>query len=388
MTVDDETRVARAYLCAVAEPPAVALVELVTRVGPKEAAARVLAGEVSDRVAKETAARRERVQPDEMLRATERVGARLLVPGDDDWPEVSFLSFGLSGQPHLSEPLGLWARGALPLGPLTGRSAAIVGSRSATGYGTHVANSFGFGLAELGCTVFSGAAFGIDAAAHRGALSAPGTTVAVLACGVDQAYPAAHHQLLDRIADSGLVVSEYPPGTTPARHRFLVRNRVIAGLATGTVVVEAGWRSGARRTASDALLLGRPVMAVPGPVTSALSSGCHRLMREPGTTVVTTAAEVLEEVGRIGEDLAAEHDVVQRPTDGLSSVMLRVHDALPLRGRRDVSELSADSGLPIELVRSALARLEAACMAQRSGRGWCLSNNIDRDIGQGSRGGP
>lgn len=387
MTVSDEVRLARAYLCTVAEPPAPALAALVAQLGPTQAAARVLAGDVPGRVAKETAARREQLRPEEALCAAERVGARLLVPGDDDWPDIPFLSFGMSGQAHLAEPLGLWVRGELPLARVTDRSAAIVGARAATGYGRHVATSFGYGLAELGCAVFSGAAFGIDAAAHQGALAASGATVAVLACGVDQVYPAGHHQLLTRIARDGLVVSEYPPGTPPARHRFLVRNRVIAGLATGTVVVEAGRRSGARRTASDALLLGRPVMAVPGPVTSAQSEGCHRLLRELGTTVVTTAEEVLEEVGRIGDDLAAEHEVAPRPTDGLSSIVLRVHDALPLKGHREVPELSVDSGLPAELVRSALTRLETVGLAVQAGRGWCLGNNIGRDIAQGLRGG-
>ncbi len=158
----------------------------------------------------------------------------------------------------------------------------------------------------------SGAAIGVDGAAHRGALAVDGPTVAVLACGVDRAYPGTHAALLGRIANSGLVVSEYPPGCVPARHRFLVRNRLIAGMAAGTVVVEAGLRSGAQRTAADALALGRLVMAVPGPVTSGLSAGCHRLIRG-GALLVTRAEEVLEAVGRIGLDLADEPAAPRAP---------------------------------------------------------------------------
>ena len=163
----------------------------------------------------------------------------------------------------------------------------------------------------------SGAAIGIDGAAHRGALAVDGPTVAVLACGIDRAYPTVHERLITRIAATGLVLSEYPPGCVPARHRFLVRNRLIAGLAEGTLVIEAGLRSGAQRTAADARALGRVLMALPGPVTSGCSAGCHRLIRD-GAVLVTRAEEVLEGIGRIGVDLAPEPGFDHsRPTDGL-----------------------------------------------------------------------
>ena len=203
----------------------------------------------------------------------------------------------------LAPPIALWVRGPGVLDELCDQAAAIVGARAATGYGLHVAGELGAGLATAGFTVVSGAAIGVDGAAHRGALAAGGPNVAVLACGIDRSYPAAHEALLDRIAATGVVLSEYPPGSVPARHRFLVRNRLIAGLAAGTVVVEAGLRSGAQRTAADARSLGRPVMAVPGPVTSGRSAGCHRMIRE-GAVLVTRVEEVLEEVGRLGLHLA------------------------------------------------------------------------------------
>lgn len=372
MTGPDPIRLARAYLCAVAEPPAAALEELVRLLGPLEAAERVRRGEVPGPVAEQTTARRELDLAAEHLRAAEAADARLLIPEDDDWPVEPFLAFARQAHGHLAAPLALWVRGPGRLAELADRSVAIVGSRAATGYGNHVAHALGFGVTELGATVVSGAAFGIDGAAHRGALAAEGPTVAVLARGVDRPYPAAHAQLLCRIAREGLVVSEYPPSAVPARHRFLVRNRIIAGLAAGTVVVEAGVRSGARRTASDAGLLGRPVMAVPGPVTSALSVGCHRLLREPGTIAVTTAEEVLEEVGRIGVDLAPMPGSggPARATDGLPVTVLRVHEALSGRGVQDLGRLSVESGLPVEVVRAALPRLVRAGLVERAVGGW------------------
>jgi DNA processing protein len=371
---DDRVRLARAYLLRVAEPPAPAVVRFVAEHGPEVAARLVREARVPAGVQKATGARRELDRSEEDLRLAEAVGARLVTPEDDEWPAAAVHCFDLCGHEHLAAPLALWVRGPGQLGALTDRSVAIVGARASSGYGDHVANSLGYGVAGSGCTVFSGAAFGIDGAAHRGALAAGGVTVAVLACGIDQFYPAAHERLAQEIGATGLVVSEYPPGSSPARHRFLVRNRLIAGLAAGTVVVEAGWRSGARRTASDASLLGRPVMAVPGPVTSTSSMGCHRLLREPGTVAVTTAEEILEEVGRIGIDLARSPTVgARRRTDGLASDVLRVHEALPIRKVAQIPQLSVESGLPAELVRGALAQLQRRGLAEQVTGGWRLA---------------
>lgn len=372
MSASDAVRVARAYLSRVAEPPATALAGLVARVGPEEAADRVRRGDVSEKVARQTSARRSVDLAERDLLAAEQLGARLLVPEDEDWPEPAFHAFERTGLDHLTAPVALWVRGPARLAGLVERSVALVGARACTTYGTRTAGRLAHGLARSGCAVFSGGAYGIDAAAHRGALAAQGATVAVLAVGIDRCYPAGHERLLEQIAAEGLLVSEYPPGVVPARHRFLVRNRIIAGLAAGTVVVEAAWRSGARRTASDAALLGRPVMAVPGPVTSTMSAGCHRLLREPGTMLVTTAEEVLEEVGRIGADLAAEQvsGAPARPTDHLPDEVLRVHEALHTEGPGELARLSVESGLPPALVRDALRRLERDGLAERDGAGW------------------
>jgi DNA processing protein len=254
--------------------------------------------------------------------------------------------------------VALWVRGPGRLAQMCEQAVAVVGARAATSYGSHVAGELAAGLADRAFTVVSGAAIGIDGAAHRGALGADGPTVAVLACGVDRAYPAAHQALLERIAAAGLVVSEYPPGCVPGRHRFLVRNRLIAGTTAGTLVVEAGLRSGAQRTAADATALGRLVMAVPGPVTSGVSAGCHRLVRD-GALLVTRTEEVLEAVGRLGLDLAeALGSGIHRPTDDLDPIAAMVHDALPARALRETRWLAMEAGVPIGAVRVALVALE------------------------------
>jgi len=368
-----ELRRARAYLSRVAEPPAPALCELISDAGPVRAAQLVTAGQVSARVAAETAARRADDRAETDLAAVATLGGRLVIPEDAEWPAEAFTCFttpGAQADDRWRAPVALWVRGAGRLDELAERAVAVVGARAATGYGEHVAAEFGYELAEGRFAVISGAAFGIDGAAHRGALAAEGSTVAVQACGLDRAYPAGHQRLLDRIAGSGAVISEYPPGGWPARHRFLVRNRLIAAFAAGTVVVEAGVRSGARRTAAAAAALGRVVMAVPGPVTSALSVGCHLLVREEQAVLVTRAAEVVEAVGRIGADLAPLLSVPRRRTDGLNPELLAVYEALPARAPRHPEQLVRESGVPLHRVRSALPLLELQGLVGCGTSGW------------------
>jgi DNA processing protein len=368
-----ELRQARAYLNRVAEPPAPALAELITEAGPVSAARLVAAGKVPRRVAAETSARRADDRAEADLSAIAALGGRLVVPEDAEWPAEAFTCFA-TPTAQLDErwrvPAALWVRGAGRLDELGERAVALVGARAATGYGEHVAAEFGYELAEHGFAVISGAAFGIDGAAHRGALAAEGCTVAVQACGLDRTYPAGHQGLLDRIAQGGAVVSEYPPGIWPARHRFLVRNRLIAALSAGTVVVEAGVRSGARRTAAAAAALGRVVMAVPGPVTSALSVGCHLLVREEHAVLVTRVAEVVEAVGRIGADLAPPLRSPRRRTDGLGPELSAVFEALPARAARHPEQLVRDSGVPLHRVRAALPLLELQGLVGCGVSGW------------------
>jgi DNA processing protein len=379
-----ELRRARAYLSRVAEPPSQALSELIDEVGPVRAARLVAAGQVPHRVVADTGARRDDDQADADLSAIAAIGGRLVIPEDTEWPAGAFSCFATpaaQADERWRAPVALWLRGAGRLDDLGARAVAVVGARAATGYGEHVAAEFGYGLADSGIAVVSGAAFGIDGAAHRGALAAEGFTVAVQACGLDRAYPAGHQGLLDRIATGGAVVSEYPPGIRPARHRFLIRNRLIAALTAGTVVVEAGVRSGARRTATAAAALGRVVMAVPGPVTSALSVGCHLLIREEQAVLVTRVEEVVEAMGRMGEDLAPPLTSPRRQTDGLSPELRAVYEALPARACRHPEQLVRDSGVPLHRVRSALPLLELQGLVRSGVSGW------HRIVSDGGRGG-
>lgn len=369
----DEERLAWAYLVRVAEPPALALVDLVDQVGAVEAARMIRAGSVPDAVADATSSRRLVDKAAEDLAVARRIGARLVVPGDVEWPAWALLPLANAAARGLRwacPPLGLWVRGKASLGELLERAVSVVGARAATGYGEHVATEMGYELARNGMTVVSGAAYGIDGAAHRGALNGDGQTVAVLACGVDLSYPAGHSRLLDRITNQGLVLSEYPPGTPPARHRFLVRNRLIATLSAGTVVVEAGQRSGARNTAASTAALGRILMAVPGPVTSAMSVGCNELLRDGLASAVCTAAHVIEDVGQFGDDLAPKPTAEPRPTDTLEGDALRIHEALELTTGHSPEQVAELSGVSLTKVRAVLPALELTSLAEKCETGW------------------
>jgi DNA processing protein len=273
-------------------------------------------------------------------------------PGDEEWPR------GLDDlQQRDLDCLGLWACGPLRLSDATERSVAVVGTRAATDYGVHVAHDLGVGLAERGWTVVSGLAYGIDAAAHRGALVGDGTTVAVLACGVDAPYPAGNRPLYERIAAEGLVLSEHPPGASPRRHRFLVRNRVIAALSLGTVVVEMAPRSGAKSTAMHAVYLNRFVMAVPGPVTSPMSVGCHQFMRDrPDVLLVTKADEVIEQCGHLGE-LAEQPTGPVRPRDLLGPTLGRVFEGVPVQRPAGVPSIATAAAVSVRAASAGLAAL-------------------------------
>lgn len=369
----DATLRAWAYLSRVAEPPCAELAELVADVGPVEAADRVRCGAVSAALADRTSARRDLDSADEDLALLSKRGGRLITPDDEEWPVLCFAAFtgsGLRGRADGRAPLALWAVGPARLDGITERAAAIVGTRAASSYGEYVAGDLAGGLAERDVTVISGGAYGIDGAAHRAALAAEGCTVAVLAGGLDILYPAGHSALLHRIGNTGLLVSEYPPGVRPARHRFLTRNRLVAALACATVVVEAGLRSGAASTAAWARALGRVVCAVPGPVTSAASAGCHVLLRD-GAELVTRVDEVIEMVGRAGE-LASSEPHPGTPLDGLDDAERRVYEALPRRGVRSVDEIAVESGLPPTSVLGPLATLEIKGLIQQQAGCWRL----------------
>jgi len=293
-------------------------------------------------------------------------GIRLTCPGDPEWP-------GGLDELGPARPYALWLRGRADLRETCLRSVSMVGSRAASGYGAHVAGEIAADLGDQGWVIVSGGAYGIDAAAHRGALAGRSATIAVLACGVDYPYPAGHANLFAEIAEDGLVVSEWPPGRHPARLRFLIRNRVIAALTRGTVIVEAGERSGALNTARHAAQLGRPLMAVPGPVTSAQSAGCHRIIREWGATCVTRAADIIEMLSPIGASEAPTSAPGQAsPRDELDTDSARVLDALPARGGAGPSTIAAEAGVDLDTVLRCLGLLAGSGFIERCDRGWRL----------------
>jgi DNA processing protein len=298
------------------------------------------------------------------LRAVERLGGCVVVPEDPRWPR---LLADLGG----AVPVCLWVRGRPELSSLLDRAIAVIGSRACSSYGEHVAAGIAGGVAAAGWAIVSGGAYGIDAVAHRAALAGAGVTVAFLAGGVDRLYPAGNCRLLGEIAESGgALVSEVPPGSVPSKTRFLQRNRLIAAAGRATVVVEAAWRSGALSTAGHAAGLLRPVGAVPGPVTSAASAGCHRLLRDGCAVCVTDASEVLELAGSVGGHLAPDRQVVARPGDDLDLDLRRTLDALPIRRAAPVESISRSAGLTEAEVRSALGRLELAGLAVQDGGLW------------------
>lgn len=370
-----EEQLARAGLSRIAEPGDVAVHAAVRSVGAVEVweALRrgVPVGRVGQGVLPGIALRAEGHDPADDLAAAAACGARLVCPGDPEWP-TERLAFAAQDKLDAA-PLALWVRGTWPLDEVVERSVAVVGARAATTYGVHVATELGADLSRRRATVISGGAYGIDAAAHRGALlAAAAPTVAVLACGVDVAYPRGNDRLLHEVARTGLVVSELPPGSHPTRRRFLVRNRIIAALSLGTVVVEAASRSGSLATLERARLLGRHLMAVPGPVTSAMSRGCHDWLRD-GAVCVTDGAQVMDLVGRLGDDAAERVRGPVDVRDGLSDTVRRVLDALPVRRSCGVSVLARSAGVAPLVVQQVLPPLVAHGLVERTPDGWRLT---------------
>ncbi|MCX5393468.1 DNA-processing protein DprA [Streptomyces sp. NBC_00094] len=304
-------------------------------------------------------------EPARDLDTVHRLGGRFLVPGDIEWPrQLDDLGD--------ARPLGLWIRGPADLRTWALSSVALVGARACTPYGAHTAADLATGLARQGWVVVSGAAYGIDGAAHRGALAAGGATVAVLACGVDTPYPRGHGQLIDRIAEQGLVVGELPPESHPTRSRFILRNRLIAALTRGTVVVEAQHRSGSLVTARAAARLGRHTMGVPGPVTSALSAGVHELLRGDAV-LVTDAQEIVELVGAMGELAPARRGPVL-PRDLLAPATAHILEAVPARGPTPTTVIARRAGTHPDDTLAKLYELHSLGFVERYGEGWQLTN--------------
>lgn len=377
---EDERR-AWAYLSRVAEAPNPRIAVLVATVGAVEAAERIRRRDVPDaKLLAVTEARHDIDCAREDLEVLDRIGGRLVTPAHAEWPGLAFGSFGSvdkARKPQGYAPLALWVVGPSSLVEVAARAAALVGTRAASAYGEFAAADLAAGLVEREVAVVSGGAYGIDGAAHRAALSCDGVTVAVVASGIDVPYPSGHSALLHRVARHGAVVSEYPPGSRPCRRHFLARNRLIAALSGATVVVEAGIRSGAANTAAWAKALGRNVCAVPGPITSASSVGCHELLKSDDKAhLVTRAEEIVELVGNYGE-FAAEQPRPRSEVDGLSPEELAVYEALPGRGSRSVEQIAVAAGMRETDVIGQLTMLDIRGMvAQQDGEWKLLRHNI------------
>lgn len=365
-----DERTARMCLAAVVEPGHPAVAEAVATYGAEQVWASLVRAGADLPLAR----RAQALSPEDLRRRTAAERLRFVVPGEPDWPAGLADLAGCEPVNQLSgEPLGLWLAGSGDLGELVSSSVAVVGSRASTPYGDAVAAELAAELSESGHAVLSGGAYGIDAAAHRGCLAGRTPTLAVLAGGLDQPYPSGHRPLFDRIAERGLLVSELAPGEHPTRVRFLARNRLIAALTPGTVLVEAAARSGARNTVTWANILARVVMAVPGPVTSATSVTPHLLIREAEAVLVTRAGDVLEllsPLGRANPRPAGEH----RATDGLSAEELRLFESVPGRGSLTAGELALRAGLTLPICLALLDELaERGFLAQNVLGQWQLA---------------
>jgi DNA processing protein len=363
-------RRARIMLSCAMDGGDLAVADLVQNRGAEGAWAKIIEGALGEPAAE----RASRVAMEVVERVAKAAEMRFIVPGDDEWPDgLDDLRHAESIQRRGGVPLGLWLRGPGQPAHLMQRSVAIVGSRAATAYGNGIATDLGADLVEQGVTVVSGGAFGIDVAAHRGALAAGGPTVCVLANGVDMAYPPAHVAIFETLAKDQLLVSELPPGAHPTRVRFLARNRLIAAMSRGTVVVEAALRSGARNTASWALGCGRPLMAVPGSVYSRASSAPHLMIRNGQAVLVTSAAEVLELISDMGEAMLPLSHGQSRATDALTETQLAVFEAIPARRRVSVGDIALAAGVSVPTCLSALTALESAGLVEGDERGWLVA---------------
>lgn len=369
-------REARLMLARLVEPGSWSVHRAVTERGAVEVARALSVGRpvpgISRRLTQGAEARADGWDLGQEQRRLEAVGGQVLVPGDPGWPDG--LTWEALSPELAAPPWALFVRGVGELAEVTARSVAVVGARACSSYGGHVARTLALGLADRGVTVVSGGAYGIDAHAHRGALAGTeARTVAVLACGVDVVYPRGNAQLLNTVTERGLLVSEVLPGSTPTRARFLVRNRLIAALTRGTVVVEAALRSGSLSTAHRAHELGRTVMAVPGPVTCSTSDGCHVLLRDEQACLVTGAADVLALVGRAGEDLPGNTRGPTRVRDGLSESARQLLEVLPVSGGIGEAAIAQAVGVSVLVVQQLLPPLQINGLIQRGETGWALT---------------
>ena len=369
-------RVARAALTAIFEPGDARLHSRLEDLGAAE-----LLAELKGSTADNRWTRRARtVQAEQFVSAANALQMRFVIPGDDEWPQqLDELDSCADVGGMRGRPIGLWARGPGQLSEYATHSIAIVGARAATNYGaaiaTRIARTLSDGSLADYC-VISGGAYGIDAAAHRGALE--NRTLGVFAGGLHEPYPKANYALFERMVAQHLVISEAPPGVGQTKPGFLARNRLIAGLAGAVIVVEAAARSGALNTTSWADALSRPVLAFPGPVSSEMSVGCHRLIRDQRAQLVCDEHDILAMLAPLNAELECQSFGERRPIDDMDRETLAVHEALPSRGTRSVDEIAVRAGLRSTQTLAILAELELLGLATRNDQQrWHLKRSVN-----------
>lgn len=307
---------ARIALACVCEPGEAGLTDLIDQLGATRVVGALLSGSnVSIPRAASIGARLAELDLDAQVSRASEIGSRIVVPGHVEWP-TQLDDLGPT------RPLALWCWGEANLRLHAIRSVAMVGARACTRYGEVVAREWSAILAGDRISIVSGGAYGIDAAAHRGALAVDGVSICVVAGGVDEAYPRGHEGLFTQIVERGVIVSEAPLGESVRRRRFLTRNRLIAALSSATCVVEAAQRSGSSRTATIAAELHRPVFSVPGPVTSQASVGTHRLIQDRIASLASDVADIKSALSPLEVRLAASEQKI-------STALQEVLDALP-----------------------------------------------------------
>lgn len=357
-----DTHEALLVLAHVIEPQDERMGAFIDKEGPIAAINAIRRGTIPKREIDGLQARLREFSFAQAVRELDRSGSRLVFRDSPEWP-TQLNDLGSV------RPFVLWVCGTPNLRLAAIRSVSIVGARDCTPYGTFIARDWSSRLSDQGWVIVSGGALGIDGAAHQGVLSVAGVTICVLASGVDVAYPRTHESLIANIADNGLVISESPPGQQALRQRFLSRNRVIAALSRGTVVVEAGLRSGTTSTANFAIGLNRPLFAVPGAITSPMSAGCHQLIAD-GKAILAGDWGV---IGAMLGDHQLSLDLPQiemRPTDGLTPLQKQVLDAVPIRKGKSAEEVMVATGLSLREVLSSLGVLEGAKLIRQEEQLW------------------
>ena len=345
-------RQARLIISISGEPGDERVGQAVAEYGAAEAVERWLSGYGAEAMCKSVDRVMNSALVEQAVKSLNSVRGRFITPADQEWPDSL-------DDLDISAPIGLWCTGGGRLSQITQRSLAVVGARSATAYGQRIAHEISVQAASENVGVISGAAYGIDAAAHRGSLASQGKTVAVLACGVDVAYPVSHRGLLSNITDSGVVVSEAPPGAKPHKHRFLIRNRLIAALSQSTVVVEAALRSGSLSTSNWAHVLNRQIWGIPGPITSATSAGVHAAIRDNMMKIATSVDDILQDFK--APAIPTQLGLLDGAIVGLLS-----------KGPRSTHDLAVHFGAEVDFndLQAALTLLEIRKLVSLSNQGW------------------